>query len=125
MPKKIISDRGTAFTSREFDAMINSNNIVHHNVAVATPWSNGIVERVNRFLKSILQKLMDEPHDWKHFLSKAAYIINNTFHQGTKSKLLVGYDLRGKSDFSVAEFVKEFANRFRYGKTANDKRSGR
>ncbi|KYQ51840.1 hypothetical protein ALC60_09041 [Trachymyrmex zeteki] len=38
------------------------------------------------------------------------YIINNTFHQGikaTSAKLLVGYDLRGRSDSSLAEFVKK------------------
>jgi len=49
------------FTCREFDAMINLNNIVHHKVAVVASWVNGIMERVNRFLKSTLQKLVDEP----------------------------------------------------------------
>jgi len=52
--------------------------------------------------------LVDEPHDWKDFLSKAAYVINNTFHQETKSKLLIGYDLKCRNDSLFAEFVKEF-----------------
>jgi len=37
LPKEVISDRGTAFTSREFDAMVNTNNIIHRKVAVAAP----------------------------------------------------------------------------------------
>jgi len=61
LPKEVISDRGIAFTCREFDAMINLNNIVHHKVAIVASWVNGIMERVNRFLKSTLQKLVDEP----------------------------------------------------------------
>ncbi|KYQ47205.1 hypothetical protein ALC60_13775 [Trachymyrmex zeteki] len=91
---------------------MNSNNIVHRRIAIAAPWANGLVERVNKFLKSTLQKLVDEPSNWKHFLGKAMYIINNTFHQGIKTtpaKLLVGYDLRGRSDSSFTEFVKEIA----------------
>lgn len=55
-PLQIISDRGTAFTSQEFADFVKYSNIKHRQVVVAAPWANGIVERVNRFLKSSLTK---------------------------------------------------------------------
>lgn len=51
IPERVVTDRGTAFTSSSFDQFISQNGIVHVKVAVASPWANGQVERVNRFLK--------------------------------------------------------------------------
>lgn len=62
-PKRIISDRETAFTSNDFAQFMKENNITHVKVAVASPWANGIAERVNRFLKSTLAKLTEDPSD--------------------------------------------------------------
>jgi len=45
-PCNIVSDRGT-FTSKEFSEILVVHKIAHRKVAVASPWSNGIVERVN------------------------------------------------------------------------------
>lgn len=55
-PATIISDRGTAFTSSEFTTFLKIHNVKHHLVAVTAPWANGMVERINRFLKSSLKK---------------------------------------------------------------------
>jgi len=51
-PELLVFDRGTAFTSGEFATFLQERNIKHQLVAVAAPWSNGLVERINRFLKS-------------------------------------------------------------------------
>lgn len=96
-PKEIVTDRGTAFTSNEFTEFCKENKIRHRRVAVAAPWANGVVERVNRFLKSSLTKLVDSPTDWKSRLGKVQYIINNTHHSVIKSnpaKLMLGYEQR-------------------------------
>jgi len=79
-PKEIVTDRGSAFTFNEFQHFIKSLTFNHRLVAVASPWSNGLVERINRFFKSSLKKLVKSPEDWKAYLSKAQYVINNTFH---------------------------------------------
>jgi len=42
LPKEVISDRGTAFTSRKFNAMVNTNNIIYRKIVVAAPWTNSI-----------------------------------------------------------------------------------
>lgn len=47
-PLEIVSDRGSGFTSIEFtDFMDYRLAIKHRKVAVAAPWANGLVERVN------------------------------------------------------------------------------
>lgn len=53
----------------------------------ASPWANGIIERVNRILKSTLSKLIEDPSDWINQLNKVVitvrnvqYVINNIFH---------------------------------------------
>ncbi|KYQ51403.1 Pro-Pol polyprotein [Trachymyrmex zeteki] len=62
-PYEIVTDRGTAFTSAEFQSFVKDQSIKHRLVAVASPWANGLVERVNRFIKSSLKKLLNVPAD--------------------------------------------------------------
>lgn len=51
---------------------ITSKRCKTSKVAVASPWDNGMAEvRVNRFLKSLLKKLVEESRDWKLWLSTA------------------------------------------------------
>ena len=59
-PNTLISDRGTSFTSSEFSDFIQKRDIKHRLVAVAASWANGLVKRVNRFLKSSLRKVVDD-----------------------------------------------------------------
>lgn len=77
-PKELITDRGTAYTSSEFTNFISKYGVKHRKVAVAASWANGIAERISRFLKSSLTKLIDSPADWKHHLGTMQYIMNNT-----------------------------------------------
>lgn len=103
-PETLVSDKGTAFTSQEFAEFLRSHNIKHRQIAVAAPWANGIVERINRFLKSCLKKLVEEFHEWSSHLGTIQYIINNTFHSSLKaspSKLLLGYDQRNHIDVDL------------------------
>lgn len=107
-PTNIISDRGTAFTSNEFT---ERHQIQHRKVAVASPWvlSNGLVERVNRFLKNTIIKSVDDARDWKQQLGKVQFVINNTYHsvvKSTPSQLMLGYAQRGHSDHLFAAFTK-------------------
>jgi len=52
----------------------------HRKIAVAVPWANGIVMRINRFLKSSLTKLINSSAEWKTYLGTMQYINNNTHH---------------------------------------------
>lgn len=58
-PAGIVSDRGSAFTSAEFSRFLETMKVKIRRVAVASPWANGIVKRVNRYLKSSLTKAVE------------------------------------------------------------------
>jgi len=106
-PKSLMFDRGFAFTSGEFADFLKSRNIVHHLVAIAAPWSNGLIEIINLFLKSSLQKLVEEQVLWTNHLKDVQYVINNTYHKSTKStflKLLFGYELWNRPDSNLSPF---------------------
>lgn len=107
-PTEIVSDRGTAFTSADFVSFVNSLRIKQRLFAVASPWANGMVKRVNRFIKSSLMKLAETPKEWKRHIGTVQYVINNTFHSGLKStpsKILLGYDQRNHTDKGLKDLV--------------------
>jgi len=111
-PSEIVSDRGTAYSSFEFSKFVQSRNIKHRQVAVAAPWSNGLVERINRFLKSSLRKVIGDQSQWPIKLNDIQYTINNTFHSSIKfspSKLLFGYDKRNHPDSELICFLNNLA----------------
>jgi transposase InsO family protein len=54
VPKRIISDRGTSFTSNEFKVFTDQFGITHHLNAVGMPRGNGQVERYNRTILNSL-----------------------------------------------------------------------
>jgi len=60
-PKRLISDRGTCFTSDTFKEFLKNENIQHIFVAVSTPRANDQVERFNRTIVPILAKLSETP----------------------------------------------------------------
>jgi len=60
-PINIVTDRGTAFTSKEFADFLNEYSVEHR--LIAAPLVNGTVERVNRLLKSIMTKLISPPSE--------------------------------------------------------------
>jgi len=52
-PHTIVSDRGTSFTSNEFEEFLKENNIRHVLIATGSPRANGQVERINRVLSPL------------------------------------------------------------------------
>ncbi|XP_036325536.1 uncharacterized protein K02A2.6-like [Rhagoletis pomonella] len=112
-PRRIISDRGTCFTSLEFSDFISKRNIDHVKVAVASPQANGQVERVNRILKTMLGKVTDPVNhaDWCKKLSEVEYAVNNSVHstcRDTPSQLLFGVEQRGTI---IDEFTEYFQDK--------------
>lgn len=109
-PRRIISDRGTCFTSLEFGDFLVRHNITQVKVATASPQANGQVERVNRVIKAMLGKLTNPINhaDWSHKLSQVEYAINNSIHRTTKrtpSELLFGVNQRGQIVDELTEYL--------------------
>lgn len=73
-----------------------------------------LVERVNRFLKSCLRRIVlrTDYQDWKLHLNSIPYIINNTFHSSLRAspfKLLFDFDQRNHRDAEFVRFLDECA----------------
>lgn len=94
-PKRIISDRGTSFTSTAFKNFINDEFIEHVLIAVGTPRANGQIERFHRVITPMLSKLCDTPQKWDKVLHAAEFALNNSICRTTNqtpSRLLFGID---------------------------------
>lgn len=107
-PKRLISDRGTCFTSDAFKKYLKSNNIDHILVAVSTPRANGQVERFNRIITPMLAKSSETPCKWDRALERVEYSLNNTVCRATgetPARLLFGVEQRGDSNDSLRSLI--------------------
>lgn len=111
-PRRIISDRGSAFKSNEFHTYLDEQNIEHVKIATASPQANGQVERVNRTLKAMLAKTTEpiQHSDWSKMLRKVEFAINNSVQSSTKQTpctLLYGVAQRGCEIDVLTEYLDE------------------
>lgn len=85
VPTRLISDRGSSFTSKLFREYIHSLGIKHILNAVATPRANGQVERYNRtILAALTTKNHLKPENrWDECVSEVQWGLNNTLNKGT------------------------------------------
>jgi len=93
-PKRIISDRGTAFTSKAFEAFCVQYGIRHTLNSVRHPQSNGQVERVNSTLVPVMQSTMESDRTWDKRISDIECHLNNAYNKtigGTPFHVLFGY----------------------------------
>lgn len=94
MPDRIISDRGTAFTSKDFKKYCNDSSIKHVLNAVRTPRANGQVERMNRTILSMLLPSTQNERRWDDELRTIQWTINDMKNSTTgcsPHELLYGF----------------------------------
>lgn len=93
-PKLLISDRGTSFTSAEFEEFARTQEIKHIKNAVATPRANGQIERYNRSILASLTALTNgDEKNWDAHLNTVQWSLNNTLNKGigkTPSEVIFG-----------------------------------
>jgi len=108
-PKVVISDRGSAFTSRDFEEFLKERDIQHIKIATGSPRANAQAERINKIITSCLAKLSDNQKNrqWYKTLPIVEYTINNTVNRSTgksPSQLVFGIEQRGP----VTDCLKDF-----------------
>ena len=84
-PNRLISDRGSCFTSHNFKRFCLSKGVKHILNAVASPRSNGQVERYNRTVLNSL-KALNIKHgekEWDTHLGQIQWGLNNTTQKST------------------------------------------
>lgn len=112
-PRRLISDRGTCFTSQAFEKFIKEESIRHTLIAVGTPRANGQVERFNRILTPTLAKLCDTPEKWDRALEDVEFSLNNTRCRSignTPSQLLFGIDQVGIVRYEISALLDPYSD---------------
>ena len=108
-PRRLISDRGTAFTSKEFENYCREEGIEHVLITTGIPRANGQVERVNRTLIPLLTKLSaPKSGEWYKYVSDAQRRLNVTPHRSTGTtpfRLMFGVDARLADDPKIKELL--------------------
>lgn len=113
-PLRIVSDRGSCFTSQDFQNFVDENGITHIRIATASPQANGQVERFNRTIVPMIAKLADERNvRWYETLDDVEYACNNTINKSTgetPSILLYGVSQRGKIVDSIRDTLEKIGS---------------
>lgn len=111
-PQRLVSNRGTAFTSEEFKNFLKQESVNQHLIAVGKPRVNGQIERINRILTPMIAKLCYDPKKWDQVLHLVEHALNNTVSRSTgntPSRLLFGVDQLGQVN-DVIRLVLESQN---------------
>ncbi|GFS74398.1 hypothetical protein TNCV_970021 [Trichonephila clavipes] len=110
-PIRIISDRGSAFTSKLLNDYCDEENMQHLQIATGVPRGNGQVERIHRTLIPVLTKLsLDDSTKWYKYVDRLQRILNSTISRsakGTPFELLVGTKMRNKEDILIKDLLLE------------------
>lgn len=96
LPRTLITDRGSCFTSREFEEFCGARAIHHVLNSTRHPQANGQVERVNRTVLPVITTSMTDPQqrDWDEKLNLAECSLNNSVNKTsgrTPFEMLHGY----------------------------------
>lgn len=97
IPRTIVTDNGTQFTSETFAKFLSGNNVKHLRTAPYHPQSNGLAERAVRTIKDGLKKLSQGSLSTR--LSRLLFNYRRT-PQGHKSpsQRLLNYQIRSRLD---------------------------
>ncbi|GFV96913.1 blastopia polyprotein [Trichonephila clavipes] len=110
-PHRIITDKGTAFTSKEFREYCENENIQHLSITTGIPRGNGQIEWIHSSLIPILSKLsIDDASKWYKFLPAVQRTLNSTISRSTQMtpfQLLTGVKMRTKQDLEILKLLEE------------------
>ncbi|KAG5308161.1 TF26 protein, partial [Pseudoatta argentina] len=110
-PCQIVSDRGTAFTSKSFKKYCADEKIEHILIATGVPRGNGQVERINRIVIPVLTKLSaPHPETWYKFVDRVQQYINSSMSRSTglsPFELLIGKNMRLKDDLELKQIIED------------------
>lgn len=96
IPKILLTDQGTQFTSEMFKNTCKLLGIKKLQTTANHPQANGNLERTHATLKNYIKCYIKDAHDtWDKWLRQAAYVYNNSVHFSTKfapMELLFGFN---------------------------------
>jgi transposase InsO family protein len=114
VPEEVLTDRGTQFTS---DTMKEVYNLLRVGGLTTTPYhaqANGLCERFNATLKTLLRKLcMEQPHQWDRFLPAVMFAYTEVPQESlgfSPFELLYGRSVRGPMSLLKDLWMREDQN---------------
>ena len=85
LPKNIVSDRDTRFTSRFWASFCDRLGVDRNMSTAFHPETDGQTERCNRVLQDMLRHYINPMHnDWDEHLSAVEFAINNSYQESIK-----------------------------------------
>ncbi|GFV10968.1 transposon Tf2-6 polyprotein [Trichonephila clavipes] len=110
-PARIITDKGSAFTSSAFEDYCKKQNILHISITTGLPRSNGQIEKQNSTIIAVLSKLsIDDPEKWYSHVPHLQEILNSTFQRSIKMtpfELLFGTKMKSCQDIEIVELLND------------------
>ncbi|XP_040019919.2 uncharacterized protein LOC144383704 isoform X3 [Gasterosteus aculeatus] len=104
IPKEILTDQGTPFMSRVMKELCALLKIKQLRTSVYHPQTDGLVERFNKTLKSMLRKAVGEDgRNWDHLLPYLLFAVREVPQSSTgfsPFELLLSYRPRGLLDIA-------------------------
>lgn len=115
-PSRLITDRGSCFTSAKFKSFIGNINIKHILNAVATPRANGQIERYNRTILNALSTKCHGKSDntWDEYVGDIQLGMNTTVNKTTgksPSELLFGFRVLSPPENIINEVLTDVISR--------------
>lgn len=84
LPRKLHSDQGANFCSNIIKELCQITGISKSRTTPYHPMGNGITERFNRTLISMLGTLdLEQKHNWKKYIYPLVHAYNSTIHDST------------------------------------------
>uniref|UniRef100_A0A8C5LTZ1 Gypsy retrotransposon integrase-like protein 1 n=1 Tax=Leptobrachium leishanense TaxID=445787 RepID=A0A8C5LTZ1_9ANUR len=104
IPKDLLTDQGTPFMSRVTKELCKLFKVTHLRTSVYHPQTDGLVERFNKTLKSMLKKVVDKDgKNWDYLLPYLMFAIREVPQSSTgysPFELLYGRHPRGLLDIA-------------------------
>ena len=117
MPRELISDRDTRFTSEFWAALTQRLGVTRAMSSAFHPQTDGQTERVNRIIEDMLRHFIDPSHgNWVRLLPLVEFAYNDSWHEtakaipfvlnyGRRPALPLDWILRGEGEAAVAPVV--------------------
>ena len=86
-PRKIISDNGPPFKSKEIKDYLSKHAIIHHRITPYWPQANGEIERFMKPMMKVIQSAYIEQNDWENALQEFLFSYRVTPHSSTQIPL--------------------------------------
>ncbi|GFU83203.1 hypothetical protein TNCV_3738141 [Trichonephila clavipes] len=110
-PSRVISDKGGAFRSKEFEDYCADEQISNVQITTGVPRGNGEVERIHGVLIPVLTKMsIEDPTKWFKHVDSLQRVLNSVPTRSTKYspfELLIGIKMKNPEDVMIRNLLEE------------------